>query len=78
MLPPSCHTDLVGDVRERARLSALRAALPAHRDPLLPEMAALVRSERLLQARLAALVRQLSDQNLAQLPEFHQRVKVGS
>ena len=36
-----------------------------------------MRSERLLSGRLAALVRALSDQNLSQLPEFHQRVKVG-
>lgn len=68
--------DLVGDFRRRAQLAADRAAMPCHRDPLLPEMFAIVRSERLLMARLAAVARQMSNANLAQLPEYHQRVKV--
>ena len=41
-LPSSC-TDLVGDFRLRAALAAERATLPCHRDPLLPEMYAIVR-----------------------------------
>ena len=41
---PLCvlRADLVGDVRERSRLASARAALLAHRDPLLPEMVAMV------------------------------------
>ncbi|KAL4444150.1 hypothetical protein ABPG75_011887 [Micractinium tetrahymenae] len=68
--------DLVGDLRARASLAAQRAALPAHRDPLLPELLAVVRSEALLAGRLAGVVRQMSNANLQQLPEYHQRVKV--
>ncbi|KAL4421866.1 hypothetical protein ABPG77_003668 [Micractinium sp. CCAP 211/92] len=68
--------DLVGELRRRASLAAQRASLAAHRDPLLPELLAVVRSEALLAGRLAAVVRQMSNANLQQLPEYHQRVKV--
>jgi hypothetical protein len=67
----------VGDFRRRAALAAERASLPCHRDPLLPDMLALARSERLLAARLAAVARAASNASLAQMPEYHQRVKVG-
>ena len=67
----------MGEFRLRAALAAERAALPAHRDPLLPELLAVVRSERLLATRLAAVARQASNANLQQLPEYHQRVQVG-
>jgi antiviral helicase SKI2 len=39
-------------------------------------MLAIVRSERLLASRLSAVARQISSASLAQLPEYHQRVKV--
>ena len=39
-------------------------------------MFAVVRSERLLATRLAAVARAMSNANLQQLPEYHQRVKV--
>lgn len=42
-LPPlPLQADLVGDLRLRAALATERAALPCHRDPLLPEMFAIV------------------------------------
>lgn len=68
--------DLVGELRLRASLASQRASLPAHRDPLLPELLAVVRSEALLAQRLAAVARAMSNANLQQLPEYHQRVKV--
>jgi antiviral helicase SKI2 len=68
--------EVAGAVRERQRLLATLSTLPPHRDPFLPEMLAIVRSERLLVARMAALARQSGDAGLAQLPEFHQRVGV--
>lgn len=68
--------ELAADIRERQQLLARLATLPPHRDPMLPEMLAAVRSERLLVSRLAAIARQSGDAGLAQLPEFHQRVKV--
>ncbi|EFN56807.1 hypothetical protein CHLNCDRAFT_144334 [Chlorella variabilis] len=68
--------DLVGDLRLRAQLAAQQAAMRCHRDPLLPEMLAIARSERLLAARLGGVARQMSNASLAQLPEYHQRVKV--
>lgn len=67
--------DLVGELRRRASLAERRSALRPHRDPLLPELLAVVRSEALLAGRLAAVVRQMSNANLQQLPEYHQRVK---
>ena len=48
----------------------------AHRDPGLGEMYAAVRSEMALTTRIAALAHQLSDANLAAMPEFHQRIAV--
>ena len=39
-------------------------------------MFAVARSERLLAQRLAAVARQVSNASLAQLPEYHQRVRV--
>jgi antiviral helicase SKI2 len=68
--------EVAGAIRERQRLLTTLSTLPPHRDPFLPEMLALVRSERLLVARMAALARQSGDAGLAQLPEFHQRVGV--
>lgn len=68
--------EVAGAVKEHQRLLATLSTLPPHRDPFLPEMLATVRSERLLVARMAALVRQSGDAGLAQLPEFHQRVGV--
>ena len=50
--------------------------MPCQREPGFGEMWALVRSEALLEGRLARLAHQLSDANLAQMPEFHQRVNV--
>ena len=68
--------EVAAAVRERQRLLTTLSTLPPHRDPFLPEMLALVRSERLLVARMAALAKQSGDAGLAQLPEFHQRVGV--
>ena len=39
-------------------------------------MYALVRSQGLLEGRLRALAHQVSDANLQQMPDFHQRVEV--
>ena len=68
--------EVAGAVREQQRLLTTLATLPPHHDPYLPEMLAIVRSERLLISRLAAMTRQSGDAGLAQLPEFHQRVAV--
>jgi len=68
--------ELVGSVREKQRLMALRSGFHCHNDPVLPEMMALVRSERVLAGRLAVLARRTGDAGLAQLPEFNVRVKV--
>lgn len=68
--------EIAGAVRERQRLLTYIATLPPHRDPFLPEMLAVVRSEQMLVARLATLAKQSGDAGLAQLPEFHQRVAV--
>jgi hypothetical protein len=53
-----------------------RAGMACQRDPALGEMHAMVRSEALLEERLRRLSHQLSDANLAQMPEFEQRVDV--
>ncbi|KAL6770219.1 hypothetical protein ACKKBG_A34065 [Auxenochlorella protothecoides x Auxenochlorella symbiontica] len=50
--------------------------MAAHSDPLLPEMYAMIRSEKVLTQRLSVMVKRLSNDSLAQLPEFHQRVGV--
>lgn len=50
--------------------------MACHRDPALGEMYALVRSQGLLEGRLRALAHQVSDANLQQMPDFHQRVEV--
>lgn len=68
--------ELVGSVREKQRLMALRSGFQCHDDRLLPEMMALVRSERVLAGRLAVLAKRTGDAGLAQLPEFNVRVKV--
>ena len=68
--------EVAGAVRERQHLLTTLSTLTPHRDPFLPEMLAIVRSERLLVSRMAALARQSGDAGLAQLPEFHQRVRV--
>lgn len=57
-------------------MAHLATMLPCHSDPLLPEMLAIVRSERTLVSRLAAIARGSGDAGLAQLPEFHVRVGV--
>lgn len=46
------------------------------REPGLGEMYAIVRSEMALSKRIADLAHQLSDANLAAMPEFHQRIAV--
>ncbi len=50
--------------------------MPCQREPAFGEMLALVRSEALLEDRLRSIAHQLSDANLQQMPEFHQRVEV--
>lgn len=50
--------------------------MPCQREPAFGEMLALVRSEALLEERLRSIAHQLSDANLQQMPEFHQRVEV--
>lgn len=54
----------------------VRSQMPCQREPGFGEMLALVRSEALLEERLRNLAHQLSDANLQQMPEFHQRVNV--
>ena len=54
----------------------IRAEMPCQWEPAWAEMWALVHSECLLEDRLLKLAHQLSDANLAQMPEFHQRVQV--
>ncbi|KAK9806276.1 hypothetical protein WJX72_008182 [[Myrmecia] bisecta] len=68
--------DIVNALRQRQQLIQARAALACHREPALPEMYAIVRSEALLADRLRRLAHQLSDANLQQMPEFQQRVAV--
>lgn len=55
---------------------AARASLSCHSCPGTPPQFALVRSEALLRRRVEVLAHDLSDANLQQLPEFHQRVIV--
>ena len=50
--------------------------MACHRNPMLGEMYALVRSEVLLAERLDRLAHQVSDASLAQMPDFTQRVAV--
>ena len=50
--------------------------MACQQEPAFGEMLALVRSECLLEERVKSLAHQLSDANLQQMPEFHQRVKV--
>lgn len=50
--------------------------MPCQREPAFGEMWAMVHSEALLEERLKKLAHQLSDANLQQMPEFHQRVEV--
>ena len=54
----------------------VRALMSCQREPAFGEMLALVRSEALLEERLRSIAHQLSDANLQQMPEFHQRVEV--
>ena len=54
----------------------VRAQMSCQREPAFGEMLALVRSEALLEDRLRTIAHQLSDANLQQMPEFHQRVEV--
>ena len=68
--------DTAKAAREHQQLLRKLASLKVNRDPLLPEMLAIVRSEKLLAARLSKLDRQVSDAGLAQLPEFNHRVLV--
>lgn len=69
--------DLASSVRERSHLRSLLREHHAHGDPALPEMFAMVWSERTLAGKLSAMLRTMSSASLAQLPEFEQRVKVG-
>lgn len=50
--------------------------MACQREPAFGEMWALVHSEALLEDRLRSLTHQISDANLKQMPEFHQRVDV--
>ena len=50
--------------------------MPCATEPNFGEMWALVSSEVLLEDRLKGLTHQISDANLKQMPEFHQRVDV--
>ena len=50
--------------------------MPCTNEPAFGEMWALVHSETLLEERLRSLSHQISDANLKQMPEFHQRVEV--
>eukprot|EP00873_Tetraselmis_striata_P040414 jgi/Tetstr1/460678/TSEL_005874.t1 len=68
--------ELVGTVHARQRLIEARAAMPCHKCPQLPEQFCLMNSIRLLTARLHKIKHQISDANLQQMPEFHQRVAV--
>lgn len=54
----------------------IRTGLACQREPAFGEMWALVHSEALLTARLAGISHQISDANLQQMPDFHQRVRV--
>lgn len=54
----------------------VRSQMPCQKEPAFGEMWALVHSEALLEDRLKALTHQISDANLKQMPEFHQRVDI--
>lgn len=68
--------ELAASMRERQVLLTRVASMPAHKDPFLPEMMAIVRSEQLLARRLAAVAQKSGDASLSQLPEFHVRVGI--
>ena len=68
--------DIVSTIRERQMILNEMMSMQVHRDPLLPEMVALVRSEAILTSRLKQLMRKTGEAGLSQLPEFHQRIKV--
>lgn len=48
--------------------------LPCFKDPILPEMVSIVRSEKVLSARLAKIAESTGDAGLMQLPEFQARL----
>lgn len=50
--------------------------MACQREPAFGEIWALVHNEAVLEERLGRLAHQVSDANLQQLPEFHQRVEV--
>jgi len=68
--------DIVSAIRERQTILNEMMSMQVHRDPLLPEMVAIVRSEAILTSRLKQLMRKSGEAGLSQLPEFHQRIKV--
>ena len=67
---------IAGDIRQKQNMMNKMVSMTVNQDPLLPEMLAIVRSEKLLARRLARLASQTSNAGLAQLPEFNQRVVV--
>lgn len=68
--------DLASEARERSRLYVELASHPVHRDPMLPELFAMIWSERQLAEQLVDVLKSVSESALQQLPEFEQRVRV--
>ncbi len=68
--------DLVALIRERQMYIEMMMKFRGHRDPLLPELVAQVKSEKVLMSRLKQLVDRTGEAGLSQMPEFLQRVKL--
>ena len=68
--------DIVSKIRKRQSLLESMLKLRPYKDPMLPEMVATIKSEKLLMSRLNLLSLKTSDASLSQMPEFHQRIKI--
>ena len=68
--------DLVSLIRERQMYIEAMMKFRGHNDPLLPELVAQVKSEKVLMSRLKQLVDRTGEAGLSQMPEFLQRVKL--
>lgn len=68
------NTDLATDIRKRQRILHSLPMLPCYKDPILPEMVSIIRSQKLLTARLARIAESTGDAGLMQLPEFQARL----
>lgn len=68
--------DLVSLIRERQMYIETMMKFRGHKDPLLPDLVAQVKSEKVLMSRLKQLMDRTGEAGLSQMPEFLQRVKI--